>query len=149
MKRLDLSHNALTGVIPSEIGHLMASILLEGNLFRNSSKTVPLSLCMLRSVKEFDLQNDTALCPLERNALSDIYDSASDGEWRNRTNWQDEYVSYCDWKGVSCDDNTNRVVKLDLRQNGLSGSLSESIGILTSIEVLDLSGNDVQVMLMC
>ena len=88
----------------------------------------------------------------ERNALSDIYDSAADGEWRNRTNWQDEYVSYCDWKGVYCDDDTIRVVKLNLHKNGLSGSLSESIGILTSIEVLDLSDNDIQVcivMFMC
>ncbi len=149
MKSLDLSHNALTGVIPFEIGQLRAaSILLEGNLFRNSSKTAPLSLCMLRGVKKFDLQNDTTLCPLERNALSDIYDSASDGEWRDRTNWQHEYASYCDWKGVYCDDSTNRVRMLNLHKNGLSGSLSGSIGKLTSIEVLDLSDYDIQVKLM-
>ena len=79
MKRLDLSNNTLYGRIPSEIGNLQgASILLGGNLFYNSTETetAPLSLCILRSVKDFDLANDIRLCPIERNALSDIYDSA-------------------------------------------------------------------------
>ncbi len=147
MKQLNLSNNILNERIPSEIGKLQgASILLEGNLFRNSSQTAPLSLC-LREVGHFDLKTDATLCPPQRNALSDFYDSAQDGEWTDSTNWQDEYASHCDWHGVTCDDDTKQVTKLDLSNNGLSGRLSESIGDLTSIEVLDLSDNDIQVML--
>ena len=144
MKHLDLSNNKLAGVIPSELGQLQgASVLLKTNDF--DDKTAPLSLCMLLSVNEFDLANEPAFCPLERNALSDFYDSAKGGEWTNGTNWKDEYESFCDWKGVTCDDGRNHVTKLNLTNNGLSGRLSESIGDLTFIKELDLSDNDIKV----
>ena len=135
LKRLDLSKNDLSGVIPSEIGQLQgASVFLSGNLFfnsaANSAVTAPLSLCILRSGEVFDLANDTTLCPIERNALSDLYDSTKGAEWTERTNWQDEYQSYCDWMGVTCNSNTNQLTKLELRNNGLSGKLSASIGNL-------------------
>ena len=147
MKRLDFTNNSLNGRIPSQIGQLLgASILLEGNLFSNSSEAAPLSLCTLRAVDYFDLANDITLCPIERNALSDFYDTAKGGEWTNSTNWVDEYASYCEWKGVAC--KNERVTKLNLRNNGLSGRLSESIANLTAIEVLDLSDNDIKVMIL-
>ena len=150
LKRLDLSNNTLSGVIPSTIGQLQgALIFLKGNHFYNSSKSAPLSLCLLRNVEDFDLVKDTTLCPLERNVLSVFYDSAKGAEWTDRTNWKDEYASYCDWKGVTCNNNTNQVTKLSLSNNGLSGSLSERIGNLTSVEVLDLSDNDIKVSFRC
>jgi len=100
---------------------------------------------MLRNVGKFDLVNDTELCPIERNALSEFYVSSKGAEWTNDTNWQDEYESYCGWHGVTCDD-MNQVTTLNLTNNGLSGRLSESIGKLASIKVLDLSDNDIKVM---
>ena len=146
MQFLGLSNNALSGVIPSELGLLQdASVLLKGNRFSDSStSTAPLSLCTLRSVKEFDLADNVTLCPDERNALSEFYDSAKGAEWTNDTNWLDEYTSYCGWEGVTCND-MNQVTSLTLTNNGLSGRLSERIGNLTSIEVLDLSDNDIKV----
>ena len=146
MKRLGLSNNTFSGVIPSELGQLQgASVFLKYNRFYNSSETAPLSLCLEREVNEFDLTNDTTLCPPERNDLSDFYDSAKGADWTNATNWMDEYIRYCDWKGITCDDNKSHVTKLNLTNNGLSGRLSESIGNLTSMEVLDLSDNDIKV----
>ena len=144
LKHLDLSNNKLTGVIPSQLGQLQgASVLLKSNDF--DDKTAPLSLCMLLSVNEFDLANQTAFCPLERNALSDFYDTAKGAEWTNGTNWKDEYASFCDWKGVTCNDGRNHVTKINLSNNGLSGRLSESVGKLTFIKELDLSGNGIKV----
>ncbi len=146
LNRLDLSNNILSGRIPAEIGHLQgADILFEGNGFDSPA---PLSLCMLRSVEVFDLANDTALCPLERSALVDFYYLAKGEEWTDRTYWKYEYMSHCDWKGVTCD-NTSQVIKLELRNNRLSGRLSESIGILTSMGVLDLSDNNIKVSFRC
>eukprot|EP00985_Skeletonema_marinoi_P011371 scaffold5398_cov70-Skeletonema_marinoi.AAC.3 len=84
LKHLRLSNNMLTGSIPSEIGQLQgATVLLKlkENSYYDSSKTAPLVLCKLRNVKEFDLENDTQLCPVERNALSDFYDSTKGAEW--------------------------------------------------------------------
>eukprot|EP00984_Skeletonema_dohrnii_P004616 scaffold1634_cov118-Skeletonema_dohrnii-CCMP3373.AAC.14 len=142
LKHLGLSNNTLSGTIPSLVSQLQgASILLKGNSFDDSS-TVPLSLCLERQVNEFDLANDTTFCSLERKALSDFYDLTKGAEWTNDTNWLHEYVSYCDWKGVTCE--KDRLTKLQLSNNGLSGRLSESIGNLTSIEVLDLSDNDIK-----
>eukprot|EP00956_Cyclotella_meneghiniana_P030007 scaffold74539_cov65-Cyclotella_meneghiniana.AAC.3 len=134
----------MTGIIPSQLGQLQgASVLLKSNDFKNDS--APLSLCLQSKVQEFDLANETAFCPLERNALSDFYDSANKGgEWTDGTNWKDEYASFCDWKGVTCDDGRNHVTKLNLSNNGLSGRLSESIGKLTFIKELDLSGNGIK-----
>jgi Leucine-rich repeat (LRR) protein len=147
LKRLVLSNNALYGIIPFQIGQLQgASVFLNDNLFRNNSTTAPLILCVEREVKEFDLADDTTLCPTERNALSDFYDAAKGAEWTDGFLWLDEYASYCDWKGVTCDDDKNHVTKLNLTNNGLSGRLSESIGNLTFIEVLDLSDNDIKAM---
>ncbi len=137
----------MTGGIPVEIGQLQgASVFLRDNHL--SALIAPLSLCILQGDEHFDLANDTRLCPIERNALSDIYDAAKGAEWTDRTNWQDEYISHCNWKGVTCEV-VDRVKKLELRNNGLSGRLSASIGNLRSIEVLDLSDNDIKVMPMC
>ena len=145
LQLLGLLNNSLSGVIPSQLGQLQgASIFLKDNRFDNSS-TAPLSLCTLRSVKEFDLADDVTLCPIERNALSEFYDSAKGAEWTNDTNWLDEYASYCGWNGVVCDDAKEHVKELRLANNGLSGRLSERIGNLTSIELLDLSDNDIKV----
>lgn len=151
MKQLLLANNDFTGSIPSQLGQLQgATVLLEDNEFYHSSQPAPLSLCTLRSgVEEFDLVNDTQLCPIERNALSDFYDSAKGSEWTNSTNWLDEYESYCNWHGVTCNDDKNNVIELNLRNNGLSGRMSEIIGKLNSIEKLDLSDNDIKVMPLC
>jgi len=147
LKRLGLVNNSLSGIIPFQIGQLQgASVLMKGNRFHNKS-FAPLSLCVLRSVKDFDLAHDTTLCPLERNALSDFYDSAKGAEWTDGSLWLDEYASYCDWKGVTCE--KNQVTQLNLINNGLSGRLSDSIGHLTFIKVMDLSDNDIKVIAIC
>ena len=142
LKLLHLSSNTFTGIIPSQLGQLQgASVLLRGNSF----KAAPLSLCTKSKVKEFDLENDEALCPIERNALSNFFYLAKGVEWTNDKNWLDEYLSHCKWYGVTCDKSNNHVTKLNLTNNGLSGKLSKSIGKLTFIQVLDLSDNDIKV----
>ena len=139
-----------SGIIPSRIGQLQgASVFLDGNQFYNESIPAPLSLCLERDVKEFDLANDTTLCPIERNALSDFYYSAKGAEWTDETGWLNEYESYCNWTGVTCDNDMTHVTKLQLSNNGLSGKLSKSIGNLTFIEEMDLSDNDIKVISIC
>jgi len=137
---LGLANNFLSGVIPSQLGRFQgASVLLKDNQLH----AAPLSLCLESEVNEFDLKNNATVCPIERNALVDFYDSVKGAEWTDRTNWLNEY-RYCDWNGVTCDD-MNHVTELNLSNNGLSGRLSESIGNLSFIEVLDLSDNDIKV----
>ena len=95
----------------------------------------------------FDLKNDTSKCPTERNALKDFYDSSKGGEWTESTNWTDSYMNHCYWYGIECKEGTNNTISIELPTNGLSGTLSKSISSLTSLEVLDLSDNDIKVRL--
>eukprot|EP00984_Skeletonema_dohrnii_P004582 scaffold1616_cov100-Skeletonema_dohrnii-CCMP3373.AAC.12 len=95
------------------------------------------SNCLMRS------DANATFNEIERNALIDFYGSAKGAEWTNATNWLDECASYCDWTGVTCDEK-GHVTNLTLAGNGLSGRMSESIGNLTFIEVLDLSDNDMK-----
>ena len=107
-----------------------------------SSNPAPLELCFH---PQFDIKNDTSLCPIERNALRDFYYSTKGGEWTDNEHWLDQYGNPCKmpWFGVSC---TNDVVtELNLANNGLSGKLSPPIASLSSLEVLDLSDNDIKV----
>ena len=112
------------------------------NTHRSSSTLAPMKLC---SIIGFDLKNIEDLCPSERNALRDFYYSAKGGEWTEDDKWIDDYSSFCDWHGVKCDEANRTVVDLNLTNNGLSGTMSPSIGSLTSLTILDLSDNDIKV----
>ena len=84
---------------------------------------------------------------MERNALRDFYYSSKGGEWTDSTNWTDPYIDYCFWKGIICtnDGAVRAVTSLNLTNDGLSGTLSRSIANLSSLEILELSDNDIKV----
>ena len=124
--------------------HLRSLLLITVNqpIPTSRSSPAPLSLC---SMSSFDLRDDTNLCPTEQNALKEFYHLAKGQEWTRSDNWIDEYISCCDWHGVTCADDTGKVVKLNMINNGLSGKLSASDGSLGSLKVLDLSDNTIKV----
>ena len=93
----------------------------------------------------FDLHEDPFFCPTERNALTEFYNSAQGSEWINNNNWTEPYVGQCDWYGVKC--RNGSTIKLDLPNNGLSGTLNQNITILRALEVLDLNNNYIKVRL--
>lgn len=45
------------------------------------------------------------------------------------------------WNGVKCNDNTTRIISLDLSNNNMSGLVSDNFTLLTELRFLDLSGN--------
>ena len=92
----------------------------------------------------FDLANDTRMCPTERNALKEFYDSAKGNDWTKSDNWMDPHIGHCDWHGINCN-GANKTVKLELQNNGLSGNISPNIAKLSSLEVLDLNNNNIKV----
>ncbi|XP_022720377.1 probable LRR receptor-like serine/threonine-protein kinase At3g47570 isoform X2 [Durio zibethinus] len=56
-------------------------------------------------------------------------------------NWTTS-TSVCNWVGVSCSSNPERVTSLDLHDMNLTGTVSAHLGKLSSLISLDLSGND-------
>ena len=75
--------------------------------------------------------------------MRDFYYSTKGGEWTDSTNWTDPYMSHCFWRGISCVESI--VTELDLANNGLSGKLTAKIANLSSLEILELSDNDIKV----
>ena len=95
---------------------------------------------------KFDLTYDTKVCPPERNALKEFYESSKGHEWSNSSFWLDEYEPQCSCYGVTCNQENN-TIKLKLENNGLSGTISKNISGLSMLEHLDLSDNDMKVIL--
>ena len=70
--------------------------------------------------------------------------AAANGEdWVNKWgDWQDGNSKHCSWHGIACNDEMPRsIIGLDLYNNGMTGTLSESIRHLRSLKHLDLSDN--------
>ncbi|CAA2985671.1 receptor kinase At3g47110 [Olea europaea subsp. europaea] len=57
--------------------------------------------------------------------------------------WHESF-HFCNWTGVSCSNEQERVVSLNLQGKRLSGMLSSSIENFSFINLLDLSGNSFQ-----
>ncbi|KAL3817140.1 hypothetical protein ACHAXA_009041 [Cyclostephanos tholiformis] len=139
LKILDLSYNKLSGTIPSSIGDFDGESSLQ---LRNNTLMYPAPL-MLCFIDGFDLSNDFLFCPTERNALNEFYISAKGSEWTVSINWMDPRIGHCDWYGITCNDE-NRTIRLELQNNGLSGTLTPAIACLSALEDLDLNNNDIK-----
>ena len=76
----------------------------------------------------------------ERAALIDLYNSTNGDNWTNNTNWCSD-LPVGEWYGVSTD-GQGRVIGLNLKNNLLSGSISESFRCLSGLKVINFIGND-------
>ena len=76
-------------------------------------------------------------------ALSDLFNSTSGNLWSNSFGWANT-SDCCTWYGVSCDMLDRRVVSLDLSNNGLYGSIPQSLSKLKRLKNLTLSHNRIQ-----
>ena len=82
----------------------------------------------------------------QRDILKMFHKGATkNGQWTKEGNgihdWQNDEMDMCEFTGVTCDGHGN-VIKIDLSNRGLSGTISESIGFLQFLEELDVSDND-------
>ena len=75
----------------------------------------------------------------EREALVALYEAAGGAAWANSTNWMSD-KPLGEWYGVYTD-GTGRVSGLDLRHNGLAGSLPAALSALKHLWGLAIHGN--------
>ncbi|XP_073015176.1 probable LRR receptor-like serine/threonine-protein kinase At1g74360 [Primulina eburnea] len=59
------------------------------------------------------------------------------------TEWDHQELSPCNWPGISCNETTNRVTKVDLSDCNISGNLFQNFSALTELSYLDLSLNTI------
>ena len=79
---------------------------------------------------------------VERDALVALYNAMGGDSWKHRDNWLTS-APVEDWYGVDVHGSTGRVHSIDLRDNGLSGSIPPEIGAFESIVHLALSDNSI------
>ena len=76
----------------------------------------------------------------DSEALVALYNATGGANWTNNTNWlSNEALS--EWHGVTTDAD-DRVTRLDLSRNMLSGEIPVELGNLTSLQELYLWGNE-------
>src|SRR5260221_1490577 len=74
-------------------------------------------------------------------ALVDLYNSTTGKGWAFDVNWLTKDPVY-KWWGIEVDATGTRVIKIDLHDNILSGSIPPSIGNLTALQALGLVNNN-------
>ena len=75
----------------------------------------------------------------DQAVLVALYEATDGDTWMNNTHWLSEKPLE-DWFGVTTDEN-GRVTSLDLRVNGLRGSIPSALGQLQNLTYLNLRGN--------
>ena len=126
---LALSHNNLTGAIPSELGSLAS--LTEMLLNRNAlTGAIPSELGNLASLTEMNLSNNelTGPIPSQLGDLASLTELDLDGnELTGRIPPEIGNLNELGW--------------LDLDENALSGPIPPEIGNLASVRILNLGNN--------
>ena len=67
--------------------------------------------------------------------LAAFYIHTEGHSWRNSTNWLTN-ASYCDWHGISCDNNNTTPQRLHFFDNLLGGALPSEVGQMPGVEQL-------------
>ena len=73
------------------------------------------------------------------DGLIRLYETAGGTGWTNAANWLTDAPLYA-WHGVTAD-SAGKVTALDLRGNGLAGTIPAEMGVLADLEWLDLRDN--------
>ena len=131
---LFLGRNRLSGPIPPELGNL-------SNLIHVNFRASGLYGCLpdeFHSVWQVVVGPNVSLCP-GRDALVALYESTSGSEWTNSANWL-SLKTLSQWHGVVVDRN-GEVVRLDLGDNNLVGTIPSEISKFPKLENLFLYGN--------
>lgn len=121
----------------------------ENGIFSTVTKTaahaVEVKRAIIKNFKAVDVDQlvDEAegVLRAERNALKALYKKLGGKNWTNKKNWNSD-KPLSEWYGVEVDEETGRVVSLDLSKNNLSGDIPDELYDLTALWRLSLWGNN-------
>ena len=78
-------------------------------------------------------------CPPERDILLDLYQATNGEQWF--ATWDTTSCNSCEWYGITCDEE-QRITRIDLSGNNLTGELPASLAELTQLTTLMLTENN-------
>ena len=158
---LSLSDNDLTGPLPGELAELdsLVGLWVRDNRLEG---VVPAGFMDLQPLF-FDINGNENLClpgtagfaawaesllyfagavcgKADVEVLRALYEATGGANWTNADGWL-EGDNASGWHGVELD-SVGRVSGLELRANGLSGTLPEELGRLKGLTKLDVSANE-------
>ncbi|KAG2259132.1 hypothetical protein Bca52824_078426 [Brassica carinata] len=84
-------------------------------------------------------RDQNSLLSFRSSIVSDPHNSLS--TWVSSSSSSSSSVDVCNWFGVKCNNDSTRVIELDISGQDLRGEISPSIANLTALTVLDLSRN--------
>ena len=137
---LEILENQLSGEIPPELAELRHLTTLF--LSRNPGLTGCLPDDLLH-IENNDFENlDLPPCDaLERRVLAVLFEAMGGNGWTTSDGWLSD-APLEQWYGVSTNQH-DRVVSLDLADNGVSGEVPFVLGRLTGLSQLKLGGNQI------
>ena len=77
----------------------------------------------------------------DRSVLVSMYNALGGRSWKSDDNWLSLDVDVCNWYGISC--TSGLVSSINLRNNGLSGTVPVELFSLTALRVLNLELNSI------
>lgn len=116
---------------------------LESDITMESCSTENLALLWVAAdYVEADAGGSAYMYETIRNrfVLANLYLAWEGSLWNDSANWMTS-APVCVWFGVGCDDD-GHIVSLSLPRNMLRGSLEKKLGLISSLQILDLSMND-------
>jgi hypothetical protein len=100
----------------------------------------PGNMALLWAAKDVALNNYSLETGVTRFALAYMYWTWRGDGWKTKDNWVDSETPVCIWYGVHCDEDDN-IVAIGLSGNNLNGVVTNHIGLIKSLKILDLSLN--------
>ncbi|XP_030931270.1 putative receptor-like protein kinase At3g47110 [Quercus lobata] len=92
-------------------------------------------LCLQTTITAIALTNET-----DRLALFKFKESVPQDPFNMLSSWNDS-MNFCNWHGITCDRQHQRVTALNLEGYKLHGSISPNIGNLTFLRLINLQNN--------
>ncbi len=140
LSHLYLQNNDFTGCIPEEFSNLCGDDVRLQNNECLSHANGDFSLFCLDSSCE-TIPNCVCPKPVDYDALMELYLATNGDQWLNNSNWGQN----CDlstWHGITTN-GIDEVTKIDLRENGLTGSLPDNWDSYPALKTLLLMNNAV------
>ena len=77
----------------------------------------------------------------QRYAMYCLHHATGPYSWVDASGWKRKGVPECQWYGVTCDPVTNMVQRINLRNNGLQGTIPPEVALIPELSVFNVNAN--------